>query len=45
MPADDITISLALPGFKVTQPTSEPDGDVWKPSIGSNAKPTALSST
>src|SRR5512145_1955811 len=28
MPADDITISLELPGFKVTQLTSEPDGYV-----------------
>ena len=28
MPADAITISLALPGFRVTQPTSEPDGYV-----------------
>ena len=30
MPADDITISLELPGFKVTQQTSEPDGSmIW----------------
>jgi len=30
MPADDITISLELPGFKVIRQTSEPDGSmIW----------------